>query len=58
MRKREEVDVGENPSSESIAVSMVLAGSRASCSPLADINTGASRDGDKLTRALAVGEWP
>ena len=46
--------VGQNASSVSIAVSMVLAGSRASCSPLADINTGKSRNRDKLTRPLLL----
>ena len=50
-------DVGQNSSSVSIAVSMVWAGSRASRSPLADINTARSRNRDKLTQTLAVGEW-
>ena len=48
------VDVGQNSSSVSIAVSMVWAGSRASRSPLADSNTGRSRNRDKLTRTLLL----
>ena len=47
-------DVGQNSSSVSIAASMVWAGSRTSRSPLADINTGKSRNRDKLTRPLLL----